>query len=67
MPDFVPCRNPACMRKVSPASRHCCGPCSLAHEDGWDIDGGHSVPCNERAWERGEYDRDEANALRGLP
>lgn len=42
-----PCRNPACDRSTAGAL-YCCFPCTVAHENGYDPDGGHSFNCDQR-------------------
>lgn len=57
-----PCTKPDCDRLTT--ATYCCGPCSAADEEGYEIhpDGplGHTASCNQRYRERGpstEYQR----------
>ncbi len=63
-PVWAACTNPACLRKVSLASRYCCGGCADAHDGKYDPDGYHSPRCDEVAAERGEWNVFEAEANR---
>ncbi len=51
MEQLKPCMNPACERKTAGAD-FCCGPCSQAYRDGYEIhESGplaHSEGCNKR-------------------
>jgi hypothetical protein len=63
-PVWSACANPACLRKVSLASRYCCRGCGVAHDAHFDPEGYHSPGCDERAAERGEWSVYEAEANR---
>jgi hypothetical protein len=73
--EYRPCAKPDCLRKVSPASRYCCGSCATAAEARapYEIESYdpavhpilcHGEGCEERKAERGEYDVFEAEAER---
>lgn len=64
--EFAKCAKPDCYRKVSPASRYCCTPCSTAAEAAapYEIEPYspdlhwihcHSGGCERRKAERGEF------------
>jgi hypothetical protein len=72
--EFRKCFKPDCMRKVSPSSRYCCHPCTIAAEAPapYEIEPYrpgehwihvHSESCEKRAAERGECTWAESIAL----
>jgi hypothetical protein len=74
-PEYRPCGKPDCLRKVSPASRYCCGSCAMAAEAKapYEIEPYapamhpilcHGKGCEERKAQRGEYSAIEADAER---
>jgi hypothetical protein len=73
-PEFLKCRKPDCMRKVSPSGVYCCEPCSIADTppDRYELDPYdpakywtfvHSEFCERRKDERGECTPAEAVML----
>jgi hypothetical protein len=60
------CGKPDCLRKVKPGVAFCCEPCGIAADGRYEIHD-HSAWCDERAAERGEFTRDEAQRLPSPP